>query len=166
MPDKRFQAWQKSTIRGRCPLINPQKRKTWRQKRKIKNNTEEKTSASSFLSVSITLRSSPRQSLSRGPEVSKKQRKSKSMDSRLKISGMTKKEGRHPWTPLPSRCLSFLSVSIRNLNYLRAKASGFPIKDFGNDCGGGFPPKFQAWRRGGRFPTKNLENDRERSLAA
>ena len=33
--------------------------------------------------------SSPRQSLSRGPEVSKKQRKSKNLDSRLKISGMT-----------------------------------------------------------------------------
>jgi len=45
------------------------------------------------LNGSITLRSSPRQSLSRGPEVSKKQRKSKNLDSRLKISGMT--EGGH-----------------------------------------------------------------------
>jgi len=28
----------------------------------------------------------------------------------------------------------------------KAKTPGFPIKDFGNDGGGGFPPKFQAWR--------------------
>ena len=37
--------------------------------------------------------SSPRQSLSRGPEVSKNQRKSKNLDSRLKISGMTAVDG-------------------------------------------------------------------------
>ena len=30
--------------------------------------------------------------------------------------------------------------STRNLNYLRAKASGFPIKNFGNDSGGGRHP--------------------------
>jgi len=44
------------------------------------------------LNVSIAPCSSPRQSLSRGPEVSKKQRKSKNLDSRLKISGMTRRE--------------------------------------------------------------------------
>jgi len=32
---------------------------------------------------------------------------------------------------------SFLNISIRNLNYLRTKACGFPIKDFGNDKRGG-----------------------------
>ena len=31
--------------------------------------------------------------------------------------------------------------STRNLNYLRAKAFGFPIEDFGNDGGGGIPDK-------------------------
>ena len=41
------------------------------------------------LNVFIAPYSSPRQSSSRGPEVSKKQRKSKNLDSRLKISGMT-----------------------------------------------------------------------------
>jgi len=40
---------------------------------------------------------------------------------------MTKKGGRQPWRPPSSRCLSFLKASIRNLNYLRAKASGFPL---------------------------------------
>jgi len=35
--------------------------------------------------------------------------------------------GRQPWRPPSSRCLSFLKASIRNLNYLRAKASGFPL---------------------------------------
>ena len=42
------------------------------------------------------------------------------MDSRLRISGMAKK-GCHLWTPLSSPSPSFLNVSIRNLNYLRAK---------------------------------------------
>ena len=79
----------------------------------------------------------------------------KDVDSRLKISGMTKK-GCHPWTPLSFPCLSFLNDSIRNLNNRTGnplcifspksvtsecfyqgstvfKAFGFPIKDFGND---------------------------------
>jgi len=78
-----------STIKGRCPLITPQKRKAWRQKRKIKNNPEEKPPCRHpwiFLLPFV----------------------------------------RHPWMPLLSRCLSFLNGSIRNPNYLRAKASGFP----------------------------------------
>jgi len=155
MPDKGFQAWQKSTIRGRCPLINPQKRKTWRQKRKIKNNTEEKTSASSFLNGSITLRSSPRQSSSRGPEVSKKQRKSKNLDSRLKISGMTKKGGRHPGN---LRAVFSLPLNVFIAPYSSPRQSlsrgpwflkvfGFPIKNFTHDGGDGFPSEFQTWRK-------------------
>jgi len=35
-----------------------------------------------------------------------------------------------PFLPSP------LSASIRNLNYLKTKTFGFPIKDFGNDGGG------------------------------
>ena len=108
------------------------------------------TAGGSFLNGSITLRPSPRQSLSRGlqylktwipnkrfwewregevatPEwfyrplfvtpaifkpgsmVFKNQRRRKNLDSRLKISGMTREGG------------EFLSVFIRGLNYLRAK---------------------------------------------
>jgi len=55
------------------------------------------------LNVFITLRSSPRQSLSRGPKAFKNQRRSKNVDSRLKISGMT--EG-----------VDSLNASIRDLN--------------------------------------------------
>ena len=33
IPDKRFREWQKSTIRGRCPLITPER---WKQKHKDK----------------------------------------------------------------------------------------------------------------------------------
>jgi len=42
---------------------------------------------------------------------------------------------------LSSRYLSFLNGSIRNLNYLRARTSGFPIKDFGNDKKRGVIPE-------------------------
>ena len=157
----------KSTIKGRCPLINPQKRKAWRQKRKIKNNPEEKppcrhpwifllpfvrhpwmpllSRCLSFLNGSIRnlnyLRAKNLDShllvtpaiFKPGSTVFKNQRKSKNMDSRLKLSGMTEKGGRHPWMPL-SGVHKYL------------KTSGFPIKDFGNDEGGGCPPKFQAWQ--------------------
>ena len=47
---------------------------------------------------------------------------------------------------------SFLSVSIRNLNCLRANASGCLIKDFENDVGGG------------GFSTTDFENDGERKF--
>ena len=68
--------------------------------------------------------------------------KRKNLDSRLKISGMTGKGGRHPWAPLSSRCLSFLNVFIapyssprrlpsRGPQYL--KAYGCLIKDFRHD---------------------------------
>ena len=43
---------------------------------------------------------------------------------------------------LSSPSPSFLNGSIRNLNYLRARTSGFPIKDFGNDKKGVIPEWF------------------------
>ncbi len=87
MPDKRFQAWRKSTIRGRCPLINPQKRKTWRQKRKIKNNPEEKASVSSLLNVSITPSSSPLNGSIRGPWCLKQKKEKQKLGFPIKDFG-------------------------------------------------------------------------------
>jgi|GEM_PF-4800784 len=53
----------------------------------------------------------------------------KSMDSRLKILGMT--EGVDSLNASITPCLSPLNASIRGPQYL--KTFGFPIKDFGND---------------------------------
>jgi len=84
-----------------------------------------------------------------------KRKKSKNVDSRLKISGMTEKyyKGATPPYKPPEKTKtqkdkgkrqkitrrkktsvsSFLNVSIRNLNYLKTRTFGFPIEDFGND---------------------------------
>ena len=62
------------------------------------------------------------------------------LDSRLKILGMT--EGVHSLNASITPCLSPLNASIRGPQYL--KTFGFPIKDFGNDEGGGCLAKFQA----------------------
>ena len=116
-----------SSMRGQNPLITPRKDENKKTKEKDKNMTRRKKPLClSFLNVSIIALSvipeclyqesklfkdrnfwiptpsSPRQFLSRGPQYWK------SMDSRLKISGMTDEECcswmslapfvRHPWT--------------------------------------------------------------------
>ena len=43
---------------------------------------------------------------------------------------------------LSSPSPSFLNGSTRGLNYLRARTSGFPIKDFGTDKKGVIPEWF------------------------
>jgi len=72
-----------------------------------------------------------------GSMVFKTKEKRKSMDSRLKISGMTR-EG-----------ASLLNVFVRDLNNGRRrpygskkKKHGFPIEDFGNDERGGVTPEW------------------------
>ena len=120
----------KSTIKGRCPLINPQKRKAWRQKRKIKNNPEEKPPCRHpwiFLLPFVrhpwmpllSRCPSPLNGSTRGPQY-------------LKASGFP--PPRHPGNLQAVFSLP-LNASIRGPWFL--KVFGFPIKDFGNDgwCG-------------------------------
>jgi len=97
------------------------------------------------------------------------QKKKQKLGFPIKDFGNDGGGGRYPGMPLSSRCPSFLNVSIRNLNYLRAKnmdshllvtpailkpgstvlkTFGCLIKDFRHDERGGFPPEFQAWRKG------------------
>ena len=137
----------KKYYKGALPPHNPLKRRKHKdknQKKKqklgfpIKDFGNDRKGRSSLLIASITLVCHPWMILSGVQKQLKNQRKSKNVDSRLKISGMTKKGGRHSWMPLSSPSPSFLNASIRNLNYLRTKISG---------C----PPKFQAWERGKPF---------------
>jgi len=89
----------------------------------------------SFLNGSIIPFSSPRQSSSRGPEVLKNQRKKQKRGFPIKDFG---NDGGG----------SFLNGSIRNLNYLRARISGFPPKfqrrrGKGDATSGKKPPRYK-----------------------
>jgi hypothetical protein len=67
--------------------------------------------------------------------------------------------------PLLSRCLSFLNGSIRNPNYLRAKASGFPSPRHPGNLQAAFSLPLNASIRGPwflkvfRFPIKDVRHD-------
>jgi len=90
-------------------------------------------------------------------------RRSKNVDSRLKISGMTKKGSfLNGSTRGPNNGRGHTYGSIRNPNYLRAKTSGCLIKDFRHDEKGVTPKCFYqgsaVLKRFG-FPIEDFGND-------
>ena len=90
-----------------------------------------------------------------GSIVFKIKRKGKSMDSRLKILGMTDEgecliKNLRVVTPERLCCPLFVTPAIFKpgsmvlKNQKKKQKLGFPIKDFGNDEGGRYLAKFQA----------------------
>ena len=73
----------------------------------------------------------------------KTKRRSKNLDSRLKISGMTEKD-----VVTPAIFKPFLACPWMYLSGIQKYLKTFEclIKDFRHDERGGFPPEFQAWR--------------------